>query len=149
MDDDSYWGTYPDTLTAADVAKILRVGKPAVFTRLKSGVIPAHQIAGSWIIFKNEIRAWLESNSNQAPQGPPAEVDVLAGYGDELSYRDLMTLFNKTKPTIYRWLQTSEIPGFHIGIRWIIHKSQLRRRLQETSNQNPATRRNDKTDSDT
>lgn len=136
--DDEYWVAYPETLTTADVAKILRVGKPAVFARLQSGIIPAHQVVGSWIIFKAEVRAWLDSTSNQAPAGPPAVVDVLAAYGDEMSYRDLMVLFDKTKPTIYRWLQTGEIPAYHVGIRWIIHKTQLRQRLHETSNQRVA-----------
>lgn len=135
MMDDEYWVDYPETLTTADVAKILRVGKPAVFARLQSGIIPAHQVVGSWIIFKAEVRAWLDSTSNQAPDGPPAPVDVLAAYGDEMSYRDLMVLFDKTKPTIYRWLQTGEIPAYHVGIRWIVHKTQLRQRLRETSNQ--------------
>lgn len=135
LTDDDYWDAYPETLTTADVAKILHVGKPAVFARLQSGIIPAHQVVGSWIIFKAEIRAWLDSTSNQDPPSEPAEVDVLATYGDELSYRDLMNLFNKTKPTIYRWLQTGEIPAYHVGIRWIIHKTQLRQRLRETSNQ--------------
>ena len=136
--DDEYWDTYPETLTTAGVAKILHVGKPAVFARLHSGIIPAHQVVGSWIIFKAEIRAWLDSTSNQTPVAPPAAVDVLAAYGDEMSYRDLMVLFDKTKPTIYRWLQTGEIPAYHVGIRWVIHKTQLRQRLHETSNQRVA-----------
>jgi hypothetical protein len=135
MMDDEYWDTYPETLTTSDVAKILHVGKPAVFARLHSGIIPAHQVVGSWIVFKVEVRAWLDSTSNQVPVGPAVVVDVLAAYGDELNYRDLMVLFDKTKPTIYRWLQTGEIPAYHVENRWIVHKTQLRQRLQETSNQ--------------
>ncbi|ANP74860.1 DNA-binding protein (plasmid) [Cryobacterium arcticum] len=135
MDDGAYWDAFPTTLTTGDVAKILSVGKPAVLTRLKSGVIPGHLIVGSWIIFKAEVRAWLESTSNQAPPGPPEPVDVLADYAEEMSYRDLMELFGKTKQTIYTWLHSGEIPAFHAGNRWIIHKPQLRRKLAETSNQ--------------
>jgi excisionase family DNA binding protein len=135
MDDDSYWDPFPDTLTTADVAKILSVGKPAVLVRLKTGVIPGHLVVGSWVIFKAEVRAWLESTSNQIPAGPPAPVDVLAGYADEMSYRDLMVLFGKSKQTIYTWLHDGEIPAFHVGTRWIIRKSQLRQKLIETSNQ--------------
>ena len=134
-DDDAYWASYPDTLTPADVAKILSVGRPAVHTRLKTGVIPGHLIGGSWIIFKAEIRSWLTSTSNQTPPGPPEPVDVLQGYPDEMSYRDLMTLTGKAERTIYAWLSNGEIPAFHAGNRWIIHKAQLKRKLSDTSNQ--------------
>ena len=136
MDDDSYWEPFPDTLTPANLSKILSVGRPAVLARLKSGVIPGHLIVGSWVIFKAEVRAWLDSNSNQAPARPPAEVDVLAGYADELGYRDLIVIMGKTKRTIYSWLNDGEIPAFHVGNRWIIHKTQLREKLRQTSNQN-------------
>lgn len=135
MDDDAYWEAFPDTLSTANLAKILSVGKPAVLARLKNGVIPGHLIVGSWVIFKAEIRAWLESTSNQAPTEPPTPVDVLAGYDDEMSYRDLMLLMGKTKQTIYTWLHNGEIPAFHVANRWIIRKSQLRQKLRDTSNQ--------------
>jgi excisionase family DNA binding protein len=137
MADDHYWDSYPETLSTADVAKILIVGRPAVLVRLKTGVIPGHLIVGSWIIFKSEIRSWLESTSNQAPTATPAAVDVLAAYEDEMSYRDLMVLFGKSKQTIYSWLHNGEIPAFHVGSRWIIHKVQLRQKLRATSNQTP------------
>ena len=134
-EDDSYWATYPDTLSVAEVAKILRVKKPSVFLRLKNGIIPAHQISGSWIIFKPELRAWLDSTSNQAVSAVPAPVDVLESYPDELSYRDLMVLFGKSKQTIYAWLNEGEIAGFHTSGRWVIHKGPLREKLQTSSNQ--------------
>jgi len=138
-ENDSYWATYSDTLTVAEVAKILRVKTPSVFLRLKNGTIPAHQISGSWIIFKPEVRAWLDSTSNQAASSIPAPVDVLEPYPDELSYRDLMVLFGKTKQTIYAWLHSGEIAGFHVGNRWVIHKEQLRQQLERSSNQTNAS----------
>ena len=136
-EDDSYWATYPDTLTVADVAKILRVKKPSVFLRLKNGTIPAHQISGSWIIFKAEVRAWLDSTSNQAATSEPAAVDVLEPYPDELSYQDLMVLFGKTKQTIYAWLHNGEIVGSNIGGRWVVLKAQLQQQLRLSSQQPP------------
>jgi len=69
----------------------------------------------------------------------PAPVDVLESYPDELSYRDLMVLFGKSKQTIYAWLNGGDIAGFHVSGRWVIHKAQLRERLQLSSNQPPAT----------
>lgn len=134
-DDDAYWAALPDTLTPTQLAKILNVGKPAVLSRLRSGVIPGYQIRASWIIFKSEIRAWLASTSNRAPVEQPKPVDVLADYGDEMTYQDLMALFGKTKQTIYIWIHEDEIPAFHVGNRWVLHKSQLRQRLREISNQ--------------
>lgn len=134
-DDDTYWDTFPDALTTAHVAKILKVGTPAVLNRLRSGLIPAHFIVGSWIIFKAEVRAWLESTSNQRPPAPPEPVDVLAGYSDEMDYRDLITLLGRRKQTIYNWLNDGVIPAYHVDSRWIVHKSQLRQKLHDTSNQ--------------
>jgi predicted DNA-binding transcriptional regulator AlpA len=133
--DDDYWAAFPDLLTSTDLARILRVGRTAVLARLKRGTIPGHQISGSWIIFKAEIRAWLASTSNQAPATPPAPVDVLASYPEEMTYRDLMVLFGKSKPTIYGWLRTGVIPASHAANRWIIFKAQLRPLLEKTSNQ--------------
>ena len=133
--DDDYWAAFPDTLTTTDLARILRVGRPAVQARLKRGTIPGHLIENSWIVFKAEIRAWLASTSNQAPTTPPAPVDVLAGYPEEMSYRDLMVLFGKTKPTIYSWLLSGVIPASRSENRWFIFKAQLRPLLDRTSNQ--------------
>jgi excisionase family DNA binding protein len=135
MDDDAYWAPFPDTLATGDAAKILSVGRPAVLAKLKNGVIPGHLIVGSWIIFKAELRASIEATSNQPLTGPQADVDVLSDYADELTYQDLMKLLGKSKRTIYSWLNTGEIPGYHVGSRWIIHKQQLRERLRATSNQ--------------
>jgi len=138
-EDDSYWATYPDTLTVEDVAKIIRVKKRSVFLRLQNGTIPAHQISGSWIIFKAEVRAWLASTSNQATSDAPEVVDVLESYPDELNYRDLMVLFGKTKQTIYAWLHNGDIVGSNIGGGWVILKAQLRQQLRLSSNQPKAS----------
>ena len=138
MTDEEYWATFPETLTTADLAKILRVGKAAVRSRLRNNIIPAHLISGSWIIFKQEIRAWLASTSNQPPAEPLAAADVLAPYGEELTYRDLMKLFGKTKQTIYIWLSEGHVPASHTAGHWLIFKSQIEQLLAETSNQNVA-----------
>ena len=138
-EDDSYWATFPDTLTVEDVAKIIRVKKRSVFLRLQNGTIPAHQISGSWIIFKAEVRAWLASTSNQATPEAPEVVDVLESYPDELNYRDLMVLFGKTKQTIYAWLHNGDIVGSNIGGGWVILKAQLRQQLRLSSNQPKAS----------
>ena len=45
MSEEDYWAQFPDTLTTADVAKIIRTGAPAVRSRLRDGIIPGHRIA--------------------------------------------------------------------------------------------------------
>ena len=80
VSEEDYWSQFPDTLTTADVAKIIRTGAPAVRARLRDGTIPGHRIADSWIIFKSEIRAWLAATSKRPRTSEP--VDVLADYPD-------------------------------------------------------------------
>ncbi|WP_440711804.1 helix-turn-helix domain-containing protein [Herbiconiux sp. YIM B11900] len=134
-DDDTYWDAFPNTLSTTDLSRILSVGRPGIFTRLTNGVIPAYRLERSWIIFKPEVRAWLDANSNRPQPEPVVPVDVLAGYADEMSHKDLMELFDKSKPTIYRWMELGVIPAFHVGGRWLVRKSQLRQALREVSNQ--------------
>lgn len=133
--DDPYWDLYPETLTVAEMQSILHISRPTAFSRLQNGVIPAHFIAGSWIVFKSEFRSWLESTSNQNPPREIPEDHVLAGYPDDLTYQDLMNLFRKSKETIYRWLHSGEIPAYHVTGQWLVRKVHVLRRLEETSNQ--------------
>lgn len=135
--EEEYWAQFPDTLTTEHVAKIIRTGVQAVRSRLRDGTIPGHRVADSWIIFKAEIRAWLPSTTNRPK--PIEPVDVLAGYPDELSYRDLMTLFGKTKQTVYVWLEQGHVPGSLVAGRWTIYKWQLHELLHETSNKSAST----------
>lgn len=132
---DDYWASYPETLTSEHLAKILRIGVPAVQARLRSGSIPAHHVGRSWIIFRDEIRAWIAASSNRPGGDAVAEPDVLQGYDDEISYRELMKLFGKTKQTIYIWLHGGVIPASNVAGRWVVLKPQLRELLRTTSNQ--------------
>lgn len=133
MTEEDYWSQFPDTLTTADVAAIIRAGVPAVRARLRDGTIPGYRIGESWVVFKPEIRAWLAAGSNRPRENVP--VDVLAGFPEVLNYRDLMRLFHvKYKGTIYIWLERGHIPGSFVGNRWVVHKWQLRERLDESGN---------------
>jgi excisionase family DNA binding protein len=137
IDDDRYWDSFPSTLTVADMAQILRLSKRSVFAKLNSGDIPGYQIAASWIMFTPEIRAWLSTLSNQPATPPPPFVDVLDEFPDEMTYQDLMALFQKTKQTIYVWLRDGQLPAYRTGTHWVVHKSQLRGALRTASNQQP------------
>lgn len=132
--DDDYWSSLPHVLPIRELAPALRVHRDTVLRRIQDGTIPAHRIGRSWIVFTTELRAWLLTRRNQ-PMEADFDADPLAGWPDELTSADLIELFGKTKQTISAWLNSGEIPGYRIGGRWIVHKHELRTRLQETSNQ--------------
>jgi excisionase family DNA binding protein len=101
MEDDEYSGEMPATLSTSAVAQMLELTSETVVARLRAGAIPAHRIGGFWIIFKTELRAFVESRNYQVDRSPSAPVDVLAGYGSEMTYKDLIACLGKTKQTIY------------------------------------------------
>ncbi|WP_213817025.1 helix-turn-helix domain-containing protein [Glaciihabitans sp. dw_435] len=136
-EDDEYWGDFPHTLTTADLARMLAIGRETVVTRLKNGVIPAHYIGGSWIAFTAEIRSWVQTAGHGSEAPSPKPINILEDYPEELTYRHLMTIFGKTKQTIYSWARTGAIPASNIGNRWIIDRAHLERVLRETSNHPP------------
>src|SRR3546814_18360506 len=72
VSEEDYWSQYPDTLTTADVAKIIRTGAPAVRARLRDGTIPGHRTAHSWIISTAAILPWPTATRNPPPPHPPA-----------------------------------------------------------------------------
>lgn len=132
--DDQYWDKFPEPLTLHALATILRVSEATALRRLQDGTIPGHFIGRSWIIFKGEFRTWLAGTRNE-PLPAIANADPLAEYDDQLGMSELMELFDKTKQTIRRWLADKQIPGYLVGGRWTVYKSELREALARTSNQ--------------
>lgn len=128
--DDEYWAGLPHALSVRQVSATLRVSDDSIWRRLKAQKLPAYRIAGSWIIFRDELRQWIECNSNQRDHTEPVEpVDVLQQFGDELTFEDLMRIFGKTKQTVYRWLNDGVIPAYSNGGRWTIYTGDLREAL--------------------
>lgn len=135
MAEDDYWDSLPPTLTSKDLQHLLNIGQTTVSLWLSKGTIPGHQIAYSWITFKSDVRAWLESTSTVPfPEHEPYP-DPLDDYGDHLTYQDLMVLFRKSRPAIFGWLRDGTIPAMRPGQKWLIEKSAIRRLLEQTSNQ--------------
>ncbi|MEO5536050.1 MAG: helix-turn-helix domain-containing protein [Pseudolysinimonas sp.] len=132
--DDDYWARLPDPLPVSAVADVVRLSKGTVSRRLNTGEIPGYFIGGSWILFKDEFRAWLGSMRND-PIPPPEDVDPLRAFDDNLGVADLMEIFGKGKLTILRWLHNRTIPGYLVSNRWIVYKSELRATLASTSNE--------------
>ncbi len=136
VNEEDYWAQYPDTLTAAHVAEIIRISVPVVRSRLRNGLLPGHLIGGSWIMFKPEIRDWLNSRSNQ-PRETSGPADILAGYPEALTVKELIALFGKAKETLYIWLEKGVIPGARVADQWVVYKWQLAELIAATSNQAP------------
>jgi len=137
MAEDDYWDTLPVTLKSKDLQRLLQIGQTTVSLWLTRGTIPGHQIAHSWIVFRSEVREWLESTSTvPVPEHEPYP-DPLDEYGDTLNYQDLMVLLGKSRPAIFGWLSNGTIPAVRPGGRWLVEKTALRRLFEETSNQRP------------
>ncbi|MBD8661527.1 helix-turn-helix domain-containing protein [Frigoribacterium sp. CFBP 8754] len=137
MAQDDYWDSLPVTLKSKDLERLLQIGQTTVSLWLNRGTIPGHQIAHSWIVFRSEVRDWLESTSTvPVPEHEPYP-DPLDDYGDYLNYQDLMALLGKSRPAIFGWLNNGTIPAMRPGGRWRVEKNTLRRLLEETSNQRP------------
>lgn len=135
MAEDDYWDTLPVTLKSKDLERLLQIGQTTVSLWLNRGTIPGHQIAHSWIVFRSEVRQWLESTSTvPLPEHDP-EPHPLDAYGDFLNYRDLMVLLGKSRPAIFGWLNNGTIPAVRPGGKWRVEKRALRRLLDENSNQ--------------
>jgi excisionase family DNA binding protein len=131
--DDEYWATFPVALTTADVARILRISERTAVRRLREGRLPGYRLTTSWIVFRDELRALLDAASNRST-APAAAVDALAGYPEELGYRDLMDLLGKTKPTIYAWLDAGTLPAYRVEGRWTVYRHELRQALDDVRN---------------
>lgn len=135
MAEDDYWDTLPVTLKSKDLERLLQIKQTTVSLWLNRGTIPGHQIAHSWIVFRNEVRQWLESTSTvPVPEHEPYP-HPLDEYGDTLTYQDLMVLLGKSRPAIFGWLNNGTIPAIRPGGKWRVEKRALHRLLDETSNQ--------------
>ncbi|THG29294.1 helix-turn-helix domain-containing protein [Naasia lichenicola] len=135
MMDDSLLG-HDATVSVNDVAIALNVSRDTAYKWISTGLVPAHRIGPSWVIFADEVRAWLHTRSNQLIASEISlEVDLLADYPDQLTYRDLMQLLGRSKKTIYSWLENGIIPAYRVESRWVTHKIDLARLLSSSSNQ--------------
>lgn len=126
--DDAYWAEYPDVLTTAHLTKITRKKAITAWRWLNDGKLPGHEIAGSWVVYRSEVRQKIEGQPVTLPY------DFLARYGDELSVEELAELLGKTPQTVYKWLKADELPGHLVNGVWLIFKHEVCQKLEETWN---------------
>lgn len=57
-----------EILTAPEVAKILRVGTYRVIDFCRSGELVAYKPGRSWLIYRDDVDAYIRAHSNQSEQ---------------------------------------------------------------------------------
>ena len=57
----------PDSFGVQALAEFLGVHEQTAYGWLQTGVLPARQTNGYWLIFRSELRDWLRATSNQSP----------------------------------------------------------------------------------
>ena len=55
----------PLRLSVEQVAEMLGIDVQTAYRWLADGRVPAYKVARSWVILRDEIKDWLESNTNQ------------------------------------------------------------------------------------
>lgn len=62
--------TYPEVMTAGEVAEVFRVEAATVVKWLNDGHLPGFQVGPkrTWRVWRDEIRTYLEANRNRWPR---------------------------------------------------------------------------------
>jgi hypothetical protein len=131
--DDAYWALFPEVLSIKDVSKIIRKLPKTARLWVAKGIIPAHRVGKSWVIYKEVFYHRLEN-----PNEPyPLPVEFLARFGEELGITDLEALLGKSNKAVYQWLHDGDVPGRKFGTSWLVYKGPFVQMLEQTSNQLP------------
>lgn len=131
--DEEYWAQWPEVLSVGDLARITRKGTPTIWRWLPEGKIPAHRIAGSWIVYRDVFHQRLV----EPDTWDLLPLALLDRFPEELSVAELSDLLGKTRQTVWRWLADGKLPGvgsLYEG-NWLIYKHELVQLLKRTTNQ--------------
>lgn len=149
MVDEEYWASKPVVLGVADLAQITRKGEATIWSWLKHGRIISHNIAGSWITYREVFHHQV----TEPDVDYPLPVELLGQYPEELTVAELAELLGKTKQTVWRWLRDDQLPGVAVRLEesgieykndtflakkkgsWVASKTGLVELLRESSNQ--------------
>lgn len=55
----------PTTLTVAEVAPLLRKTKQGIYSMLKAGKLPGYEVAGGWIIIRDELKEQMRHGASR------------------------------------------------------------------------------------
>ena len=134
MTDPNVWSALPVTMRSRDLQRLLGIRQTTVSLWLRRGVIPGYLVHHSWIAFRPEVRAWMESTANWSILARAPEPDPLDAYGDVLSVDDVGGLLRVSGQTITGWLRAGILRGQMDRGRWQVEKSAVRALLLEGSN---------------
>ena len=67
-------------MTVEEIARRLDIGRPAVYTMLEQGIIPAVRLGRRWIVTRHAFENWERTCGMRSGTGliPPPEVTVLS-----------------------------------------------------------------------
>jgi excisionase family DNA binding protein len=63
---DALFDDLPARLNVAQVADLLGVSHQAVHKWVRTGVVPAYKIGGTWVILREDLKDVMEAGSNTA-----------------------------------------------------------------------------------
>ncbi|WP_435740142.1 helix-turn-helix domain-containing protein [Clavibacter nebraskensis] len=134
MTDSNVSSALPVTMRSRDLQHFLGIRQTTVSLWLRRGVIPGYLVYHSWIAFRPEVRAWVESTANRSIPPCAPEPDPLDAYGDVLSVDDVTELLRVSGQTVTGWLRADFLRGEMDRGRWQVEKSAIRALLLEGSN---------------
>jgi excisionase family DNA binding protein len=59
---------------------------------------------------------------------------LFAGYPPILSAKDVAEVLGLNSKTVYEYLQSGEIPAYHIGSKWVIVRDEIVEYISSTAN---------------
>lgn len=64
---DALFANLPETLTVKEVSSLVRKTPQGVYSMLKAGKLPGYEVAGGWIIIRDELKEQMRRGSRREP----------------------------------------------------------------------------------
>ncbi|CEG87472.1 Putative excisionase [Propionibacterium freudenreichii] len=64
---DALFAGLPETLSVAQAATVLGIGRATLYKWLDHGDVPAYKVASTWMIVRDELKATIEAGRNTPP----------------------------------------------------------------------------------
>lgn len=64
---DALFANLPETLTVREVSNLVRKTPQGVYSMLKAGKLPGYEVAGGWIIIRDELKEQMRRGSRREP----------------------------------------------------------------------------------
>ena len=134
MTDPHVWNALPITMRSRDLQLLLGIRPTTVTSWLRQGAIPGYLVHHSWIAFRPEVRAWMESTANWPIPARAPDPDPLDAYGDVLDVGDVSELLRVSRQCVTGWLRAGFLGGQIDRGRWQVEKTAVQALLLECTN---------------